>query len=274
MIFQGEKMFDASFDIFANNYDDVRPGYPKEMYEDIAKICKLRESSSVIEIGAGSGIATIELAKTGCKIVGIEPGSNLVAIAKEKTKGCPNVEIVEAMFEDYESSGKFDCLIALTSFHWISEQAKYKKAYDLLNQNGHFVIVWNSFFQSDGEATKEVNSLYHEMLSDIYPKGNNDVNLGVFSKLNGRELEIVGSDMFYLYFSRKYVTVYNYDKETYPMLLNTFPKIIKVEKERREKFLKRVGEIVEKHGTLSVPVLTTLLITKKKDVFLDEIGKA
>ncbi len=274
MIFQGEKMFDASFDIFANNYDDVRPGYPKEMYEDIAKICKLGESSSVIEIGAGSGIATIELAKTECKIIGIEPGSNLVAIAKEKTKGYPNVEIVEAMFEDYESSDKFDCLIALTSFHWISEQEKYKKAYDLLNRNGHFVIVWNSFFQSTGEATKEVNSLYHEMLPDIYPKENNDVNSGVFNKLNGRELEIFGSDMFYLYFLRKYVTVYNYDKETYPMLLNTFPKIIRVEKERREKFLKRVGEIVEKHGTLSVPVLTTLLITKKKDVFLDEIGKA
>lgn len=274
MIFQGEKMFDASFDIFANNYDDVRPGYPKEMYEDITKICKLGESSSVIEIGAGSGIATIELAKTGCRIVGIEPGSNLVAIAKEKTKGYPNVEIVEAMFEDYESSDKFDCLIALTSFHWISEQAKYNKAYDLLNRNGHFVIVWNSFFQSDGVATKEVNSLYHEILPDIYPKQDNDVNLGVFSKLNGRELEIVGSDMFYLYFLRKYVTVYNYDKETYPMLLNTFPKIIKVEKERREKFLKRVGEIVEKHGALSVPVLTTLLITKKKDVFLDEINKA
>ncbi|MBU1349531.1 MAG: class I SAM-dependent methyltransferase [Patescibacteria group bacterium] len=208
------------------------------------------------------------------KIVGIEPGSNLVAIAKEKTKDYPNVEIVEAMFEDFESSEKFDCLIALTSFHWISEQAKYKKAYDLLNRNGHFVIVWNSFFQSASDATKEVNSLYHEMLPDIYPEQNDDVNLGVFCKLNGRELEIVGSDMFYLYFLRKYVTVYNYDKETYPMLLNTFPKIIKVEKERREKFLKRVGEIVEKHGTLSVPVLTTLLITKKKDVFLDEIGKA
>lgn len=274
MIFQGEKMFDASFDIFANNYDDVRPGYPKEMYEDIAKICNLDKTSSVIEIGAGSGIATVELAKNGCKIVGIEPGSNLVAIAKEKTKDYSNVEIVEAMFEDFKSSEKFDCLIALTSFHWISEQAKYKKAYDLLNRNGHFVIVWNSFFQSVGDVTKEVNSLYHEMLPDIYPEQNDDVNLGVFSKLNGRELEIVGSDMFYLYFLRKYVTVYNYDKETYPMLLNTFPKIIKVEKERREKFLKRVGGIIEKYGTLSVPVLTTLLITKKKDVFLDEIGKA
>ena len=112
------------------------------------------------------------------------------------------------------------------------------------------------------------------MLPDIYPNENKDVNLGVLDKLRGRELEIVGSDLFYLYFLRKYVTVYNYDKETYPMLLNTFPKIIKIEKERREKFLERVGDIIGRHGTISVPVLTTLLITKKKDAFLDKIGKA
>lgn len=273
MIFLGEKMFDASFDVFANNYNDVRPGYPKEMYEDIAKICNLEKTSNVIEIGAGSGIATVELAKNGCKIVGIEPGANLAAIAKKKTKDYSNVEIVQSMFEDFESSEKFDCLIALTSFHWLSEQAKYKKAYNLLNRNGHFVIVWNSFFQSTGDVTKEVNGLYPEILPDIYSKQNNNVNLKVFNKLKGRELEILGNDMFYLYFLRKYVTVYNYDKETYPMLLNTFPKIIKIEKKRRERFLKKVGEIVKKHGKISVPVLTTLLITKKKDVFLDEISK-
>jgi len=273
MIFQNEKMFDASFDIFANNYDDVRPGYPMPMYEDIQKICALSSSSSVVEIGAGSGIATVELAKNGCKIIGIEPGSSLVAIAKEKTKEFPNVEIVEAMFEDFESVEKFNCLIALTSFHWISEQEKYKKAYDLLADNGYFAIVWNSFFQSDSEATKEINALYHEILPDVYPKKVTNVNAGVFSKLNGREREILASDLFYIHFLRKYSTVYNYDSKTYPMFLNTFPKIIKVEKERRQIFLEKAGAIVEKHGKISIPVLTTLLITKKKDVFLNSIGK-
>jgi tRNA G46 methylase TrmB len=47
---------------FANNYDDDRPGYPAQMYEDIQKICAVSDQSILLEIGAGSGIATVELA--------------------------------------------------------------------------------------------------------------------------------------------------------------------------------------------------------------------
>lgn len=273
MIFQGEKMFDASFDVFANNYDDVRPGYPMPMYEDIQKICNISKESNLLEIGAGSGIATTELAKFGCHIIGIEPGANLVAIAQKKTAECDNVEIVEAMFEDFESDKKFDAVLALTSFHWISEQMKYKKAFNLLNENGSFVLVWNSFFQSNSPAAQEINELYQEILPDIYPPSENDVNVSVLSKLNGREKEIHSSNLFYIHFLRKYVTICNYDEETYPKLLNTFPKIIKTDEKRRKEFLKRVGLVVKKHGKISLPLLTTLIVCKKRDNFLDSIGK-
>lgn len=273
MIFQGEKMFDASFDVFANNYDDVRPGYPAQMYEDIQKICAVSAQSSLLEIGAGSGIATVELAKLGCKIVGIEPGSNLVTIAKQKTVEYSNVEIKEAMFEEFEVKEKFDVVLALTSFHWISEYMKYKKVFDSLNDTGSFVLVWNSFFQSDSSAAQEINALYQEILPDIYPPSDMNVNVSVLSKLNSREKEIHESDLFYIHFLRKYVTVCNYDSETYPKLLNTFPKIIKTDKKRRQEFLDRVGLVVKKYGKISIPLLTTLIICKKRENFLNSIGK-
>lgn len=273
MIFQGEKMFDASFDVFANNYDDVRPGYPAQMYEDIQKICAVSPQSSLLEIGAGSGIATVELAKLGCKIVGIEPGSNLVSIAKQKTAEYPKVEIKEAMFEEFKVEEKFDVVLALTSFHWISEYMKYKKVFDSLNDSGSFVLVWNSFFQSNSLASQEINALYREILPDVYPPSDVDVNISVLSKLNGREREIHESNLFYIHFLRKYVTVCNYDSETYPKLLNTFPKIIKTDKKRRQEFLDRVGLVIKKYGKISIPLLTTLIICKKREAFLDSISK-
>ena len=273
MIFQGEEIFDASFDIFANNYDDVRPGYPAQMYEDIQKICAVSDQSSLLEIGAGSGIATVELAKLGCKIVGIEPGANLVAIAKQKTAAYPNVEIKEVMFEEFEVKEKFGVVLALTSFHWISEYMKYKKVFYSLNDTGSFVLVWNSFFQSDSSAAQEINALYQEILPDIYPLSDTNVNVSVLSKLNSREREIHESDLFYIHFLRKYITVCNYDSETYPKLLNTFPKIIKTDKKRRQEFLARVGLVVKKYGKISIPLLTTLIICKKREIFLHSIGK-
>ncbi|HQB76542.1 MAG TPA: class I SAM-dependent methyltransferase [bacterium] len=272
MILQGEKMFDASFDIFANNYDDVRPGYPTQMYEDIRNIGAISEKSSLLEIGVGSGIATVELAKFGCRIIGIEPGANLVTIARQKTVEYPKVQIKEAMFEEFMTDEKFDLVLALTSFHWISEYMKYKKVFDLLNNNGCFVLVWNSFFQSDSPVAKEINALYQEVLPDIYPPSEVNVNISVLRKLNSREKEIHESDLFYIHFLRKYVTVCNYDADTYPKLLNTFPKIIKVDKKRRQEFLDRVGLVVKKYGKISIPLLTTLIICKKRDNFLSSIG--
>jgi len=273
MIFQGEKMFDASFDVFANNYNDVRPGYPAPMYEDIQKICNISSQSSLLEIGAGSGIATVELAKLGCKVVGIEPGANLVAIAKQQTAQYGNVEIREAMFENFESVEKFDVVLALTSFHWISEYMKYKKVFESMNDGGSFVLVWNSFFQSNSPVAQEVNAVYEEVLPDVYPPSGKDVNASVLSKLNGREKEIHDSDLFYIHFLRKYVTLCNYDAETYPKLLNTFPKIIKTDEKRRKEFLSRIGEVVKKYGKISIPLLTTLIICKKKGFFLKSIGE-
>ncbi len=65
---------------------------------------------------------------------------------------------------------------------------------------------------------------------------------------------------------------YNYNAETYPKLLNTFPKIVEVPEEKRRKFFERVSEIVNKHGAISVPVLTTLIICKKRNGFLKAIS--
>ena len=60
MMFKGNNIFNASFDVFANNYHSVRPGYPVLLFEDIKEQCGIGSDSRLLEIGAGSGIATIE----------------------------------------------------------------------------------------------------------------------------------------------------------------------------------------------------------------------
>lgn len=273
MMFEGEKIFDASFDVYAGNYHSVRPGYPGQMYEDIKTACAIEENSELLEIGAGSGIATKELAKFGCNIVGIEPGTKLVDIAKKETANRKKVKIVKGTFEDFNSSLKFDSILALTAFHWIKGEEKYKKTYNLLKTDGNLVIVWNSFLQSDSPVVSKVNSAYQELLPDIYPLNNIDVNEAALMKLSKREKEIHESSLFYMYYLKKYLTVYNYDGNTYPKLLNTYPKIIKLEEERRKKFLEKVGTIVKKHKKISIPVLTTLIVCKKRDSFMKLIKR-
>lgn len=266
MKIKDKSSFNPSFDIFADSYHSVRPGYPSSLFDDVRDQCGISESSLLLEIGAGSGIATLELAKFGCHIVAIEPGAQLAAIAKEQTAQFKNVEVVEETFENFQTTDKFDAILAFTAFHWLSEGDRFQQVLDLLNDSGSLVLVWNSFFQSNSSATVEVNKVYCEYLPKVYPEESTvaDVNKGVLTKLNRREQEVISSPLFHPVFLRKYLTTYNYDEQTYPKLLNTFPKIVEVEEEKRLKFLEHISEIIKRHRKISVPVLTTLIICQKR----------
>lgn len=274
MMFKGKNIFNASFDVYAGNYHNVRPGYPLEMYEDIKKHCELGESSSVLEIGSGSGIATVELAKMGSRVTGIEPGSNLASIAKAQVREYKKADVLEGTFEDFSSREQFDAVLAFTAFHWLNEGERYEKILSLLNDSGSFVLVWNSFFQDGSQASVDVNKAYLEMLPDVYPEVSDvaAVNTGVLSKLNGREQEVVASPLFTTVLLKKYFSVYNYDEDTYPKFLNTYPKIVKIDEDLRTAFFKRISEVVKKQGGISVPVLTTLIICKRKNSFLEQMA--
>ena len=115
-MFQGKSIFNASFDVFANNYHSVRPGYPAILFEDVRDRCGISSASRLLEIGAGSGIATVELAKLGCHVVAIEPGAHLAAIAREQAGKFENVEVFEGTFENFQTRNRFDEILAFTAF--------------------------------------------------------------------------------------------------------------------------------------------------------------
>lgn len=49
------------------NYDKARPDYPKELFEDIFNYINLSESGNALEIGIGTGQATLPFLDKGYK---------------------------------------------------------------------------------------------------------------------------------------------------------------------------------------------------------------
>jgi len=70
------------FDSVAEIYDDVRPHYPTTIYDALAEL--VQPPADVLEIGAGSGQATVDLAQRGYRVIAIEPGRPHGSPAKEK----------------------------------------------------------------------------------------------------------------------------------------------------------------------------------------------
>jgi SAM-dependent methyltransferase len=131
-----------TFDEAPELYDRVRPGYPEELFEDLAQLAALRPGARVLELGCGTGQATIALARRGYEIVAVELGAGLAEVARRKLAGFPAVSVVHAAFEAWPlPAERFDLVFAATSFHWIDPAVRVAKSADALRPGGALAVV-------------------------------------------------------------------------------------------------------------------------------------
>ncbi len=132
------------FDAVAELYDACRPGYPAELIDDILQISGLRPGGQILEIGGGTGKATLLFAQRGCSILCLDPGENLLNVARKNLATYPQVSFVRTRFEEWEAGQvTFDLLISAQAFHWVPQEVRYEKAAHLLKPRGHLAVFWN-----------------------------------------------------------------------------------------------------------------------------------
>src|SRR3954452_6234673 len=109
-----------TFDEAPELYDRARPDYPEAVFEDLTTLARLRPGSRVLELGCGTGQATVPLARSGFEVVAIELGAGLADVASRNLAAFPGVDIVNAAFEEWPlPPASFDAVVAATSFHWL-----------------------------------------------------------------------------------------------------------------------------------------------------------
>jgi SAM-dependent methyltransferase len=132
----------STFDQAAELYDRVRPRYPPALFDDLATLTGIGPGSRVLEIGPGTGQATIPLAERGCQVVAVELGAHLAAVARRNLARFPAVEVVTAAFEDWPLPAEpFDLVLAATAFHWIDPAVRVAKAADALRPGGWLATI-------------------------------------------------------------------------------------------------------------------------------------
>ncbi len=128
-------------------YDRARPSYPDELFDDLVALARLEPGACILELGPGTGKATLPLAERGFEIVGVELGEGLAGVARRNLTAFPNVEIVNERFEVWETEARFDAVIAFTAFHWIDPELKYAKSARLLRDGGSLAVVTTEHVQ-------------------------------------------------------------------------------------------------------------------------------
>jgi SAM-dependent methyltransferase len=132
----------TGFDRAAEDYQRTRPVCPPQLFDDLIELAGLKAGDRVIEIGCGTGQATVPLAERGLAVTAVELGANLAAIARHRLTGFPAAEVVACSFETWHPQGApFDAVVAVNSLHWIDPRLRYSKPYELLQSGGAMAVA-------------------------------------------------------------------------------------------------------------------------------------
>ena len=248
------------FDGVAALYDIYRPNYPKDLLELLISMTGLQPDSKILEIGSGTGKATLMLAQRNFSVHCIEPGHNLVAIAKRNLKDFPQVTFETISFEEWKvHPRRFDLVMSAQAFHWIPREIGFQKAAQSLKNQGHLALFWNMYPDPESPIFLELRNVYQACAPELSDKPNS-----CEAVIEQRESEIRESGVFYNVKTFRFPWSVKYEVQEYLGLLNTYSDHLRLPEEKRENLYKEVANVIQRYGGyIEKPYLAVLHVAQK-----------
>jgi SAM-dependent methyltransferase len=240
----GPRALGLIFDEDADLYDRVRPAYPSALFDDLARIGQLSRGSRILEIGAGTGQATVDLARRGYAVVALEPGAAMAAAVREKLRPFPSVRVDPVSFEGWPVTAEpFDAVVAATSFHWLDPRIRVKKAADVLRVGGVLGII-STHHVAGG------TSAFFDQVQDCYeqydPNTQTGLTLPAEDEVSMDVGEIERSARFNRIDRRLYPWEETYTTKSYEQLLMTYSGHRALEVEARTALLACITDLIDR----------------------------
>ena len=223
------------------------------MFDDIVSLGRVPHNGRVLEIGSGTGHATLPLAERGLEITCVELGADLAAFARRKLAAFPNVRIVEERFESWEPDGEYDAVVSFTAFHWIDPEVRFAKAARILRRGGALAVVETHTVLNDDPFWVEVQEDYEA----IVPGPRNRPPRRV-DEIGDLSEEIEASGVLRNVAVRRHLWDVRYTADEYVDLMGTYSPNLDLDEETRAGLFERIHRRVAKQGTMTATFLATL----------------
>jgi SAM-dependent methyltransferase len=132
----------SKFDTVAANYAAGRPDYPAALYDTLAKtLGRPLSGAHVVDLGAGTGIASRQLAGRGAVVTAIELSGPMLA---ELAATSPGVRPVRGSATALPLRDGFaDLVTSAQSWHWMDPALAIPEFIRVLRHDGVFAAWWN-----------------------------------------------------------------------------------------------------------------------------------
>jgi SAM-dependent methyltransferase len=130
------------FDSVAELYDRARPTYPPAIFDDIVTLSGIPDAGRILEIGPGTGQATLPMAERGYRITAVELGPSLAVVARRNLAAYANVDVQVGAFEEWPLPDEpFDLAMCFSAFHWLDHGLALPKIAAALRPGGALVYT-------------------------------------------------------------------------------------------------------------------------------------
>ncbi|MEU1305690.1 class I SAM-dependent methyltransferase [Streptomyces shenzhenensis] len=132
-----------SFNAAAAQYGANRPSYPPALFDTIEELAaRPLAGARVVDVGAGTGIATALLRARGADVVAVEPGDGMAA---EFRRGLPGVPIVRGNGNALPlADAGADLITYAQAWHWTDPARSVPEALRVLRPGGALALWWNT----------------------------------------------------------------------------------------------------------------------------------
>lgn len=255
----------TTFDGVAQLYDEVRPGYPEALFDDIVALSGIPPGGRILEIGPGTGQATVPFARRGYHLLAIELGERLAAVARENLAAYPGVEVRTGAFEDWPvEEGAFDLAIAATAFHWIDPALGYPKLHRALRPAGAIALFRNEHVRTDRSggffaAAQEVYRREAPRMAAHYH------GLPDADAVPDLSAAIARTGLFGPALVRRYRWDLEYDAAGYTRVLGTYSDHRRLDGAARERLFRGIAELIDSRfgGRITKGYLTVLSLARR-----------
>lgn len=250
------------FDGSPVTYERARPVYPEPLWDEL--FAKLPPRPSLVEIGPGTGKATVALLARGARVVACEPGANLSEFLRANF---PTTDL-DVRNETFEASsleeGRYDGVVAATSFHWVDRSVRLPKSHSILKADGTLAII------DTNQVASDVDRGYFEVSQPIYRQYFPDEPSPPASP--GRDIvptifeELRQSDLFEGVQLHRYNWDQRYKTAQYIDLVRSYSGTAKMDAANREAFLAALASLIESEfdGYVVRPLVITLVCATRR----------
>lgn len=178
------------FNALAENYDAYRPHYPPEALLFLVTLAELDRSSTVADIGTGTGRLAIMMAPYVRLVYALDPARQMLRKLEENAlaEGLTGIRTIEAGGEDTGlATDSIDLVTLAQSFHWMNKEKAVVEISRILKPHQPLVLLWNQtvdwkqeYYKQLNDCIKEYNPKYHggaDIVSADFPESITNSNL-------------------------------------------------------------------------------------------------